>query len=470
MGEPLDLHLGFDRSAGAPGRSLENALRDGIRAGRIRAGSRLPGSRTLASDLGLARGTVVQAYAQLVAEGWLLSAAGSGTRVANVSLNEPQQRPRSRPAASGAPVTEWRPGIPDLSSFPRTAWSGSLRRALATASNDALDYTGPTGLPVLRIAIADYVSRTRGVLCDPDGIFVVAGFTQALALLARTLRRRGAQVIATENPGLAHHRRVLRAAGLDTVPLTVGSDGADPGDATGQAALLTPGHQHPSGVVLTPQHRYRFIAWARQNDAYLIEDDYDGEFRYDQRPVGAMQALAPDRIIYAGSTSKSLAPGIRLGWLVVPETLRRDLTDVVLEGGASVSAMNQLALSDLLTHGEYDRHVRRMRLVYRRRRLELADRLAHVSSTGLTGIAAGMHALLPLPSADDERQLVHVGRRRGLHLVGLHSDGYWHDPDDQRQPAALILGYAAPPAHRWKAALADLTDHLAGATGPAKSH
>ncbi|SIM57686.1 PLP-dependent aminotransferase family protein [Micromonospora cremea] len=458
MVESLDLHLEFDRGAGFPGRSLESALRESIRTGRLRAGSRLPGSRSLATDLGLARGTVVRAYAQLVAEGWLVSAPGSGTRVAAVPHDPPGSRREPQPSTVSGPVIELRPGIPDLGSFPRTVWAGSVRRALATASRSALDYTEPTGLPGLRAAVAGYLARTRGVLCDPDAVVITAGFTQGLSLLARALHRRGLRAIATENPGLPHHRMVLRAAGLTVTPLTVGAGGADPDEAAGQAALLTPAHQHPTGVVLAPQHRYRFIAWARKHDAFLIEDDYDGEFRYDQRPVGAMQALAPERIVYAGSTSKSLAPGVRLGWFVVPEPLRRDLAAAILEAGAAVSAIDQLAMADLLTHGEYDRHIRRMRLTYRRRRAELADRLAEVTTIPLEGIAAGMHALLPLASAAQERRLVQAGRRQGLHLIGLHSNGYWHDPADERQAAALVLGYAAPPSHAWKAALTGLAE------------
>jgi GntR family transcriptional regulator/MocR family aminotransferase len=453
--ESLDLHLEFDREVGFPGRSLEIALRDSVRAGRLAAGARLPGSRSLAADLGLARGTVVRAYAQLAAEGWLVSAPGSGTRVADVPREPPGSRRASRPASGSGPAIEWRPGVPDLSSFPRTAWATALRRALATASNSSLDYAEPTGLPVLREAVAGYLARTRGVLCDPDGIVITAGFTSGLALLGRALHRRGARIVSTENPGLARHRAVLRGAGLTVSPLTVGPDGADPDEAAGQAVLLTPAHQHPTGVVLAPGHRYRFLDWARRTDGFLIEDDYDGEFRYDQRPVGAMQALAPERIVYAGSTSKSLAPGVRLGWLAVPAPLRRDLAAVIAEAGASVSALDQLTMAELLTHGDYDRHIRRMRLVYRRRRAELAARLAEVTSVPLQGIAAGMHALLPLASAAEERRLIEAGRRLGLQLTGLHGNDYWHDARGERQ-AALILGYAAPPAHAWPAALASL--------------
>ncbi|MCX5065863.1 PLP-dependent aminotransferase family protein [Micromonospora lupini] len=456
MAKSLDLHLEFDRGAGFPGRSLESALRESIRTGRLRAGSRLPGSRSLAADLSLARGTVVQAYAQLVAEGWLVAAPGSGTRVADVLHDPPGPRGQRRPLPPAGPMIELRPGVPDLGSFPRAAWTDSVRRALATASRGMLDYPEPTGLLGLRTAVAGYLARTRGVRCDPDAVVITAGFTQGLSLLARTLHRRGVRAIATENPGLAPHRVVLRAAGLTVTPLSVGTGGANPDDAAGQAALLTPAHQHPTGAVLAPEHRYRFVTWAREHDAFLIEDDYDGEFRYDQRPVGAMQALAPERIVYAGSTSKSLAPGVRLGWFVVPEPLRRELTKMIMEAGAAVSAIDQLAMADLLTSGGYDRHVRRMRLTYRRRRSELADHLAEVTATPLEGIAAGMHALLPLASVATERWLIQSGVRQGLQLIGLHGNGYWHDPVDERQAAALVLGYAAPPNHAWQEALSGL--------------
>jgi GntR family transcriptional regulator/MocR family aminotransferase len=350
-------------------------------------------------------------------------------------------------AGTGAAI-ELRPGIPDLGSFPRTVWATALRRALATAPNSAFDYPEPAGLPVLREAVAGYVARTRGVRADAEAVVITAGFTAGLALLGRVLRRRGGRVVAAEDPGLVRHREVLRAARLTVAPLAVGPHGAEPDGASGQAVLLTPAHQHPTGVVLAPQQRYRFIDWARRNGAYLIEDDYDGEFRYDQRPVGAMQALAPERVVYAGSTSKSLAPGVRQGWMIVPAPLRRDLAAVIFEAGAAaVSVLDQLAMADLIVRGDYDRHVRRQRLAYRRRRSQLAAAI----NEPLRGVAAGMHALLPLESAADERRLVDEARQRGLVLTGLHHNGYWHEPAGKA--AALILGYAAPPAHLWPEAL-----------------
>jgi GntR family transcriptional regulator / MocR family aminotransferase len=405
MTEGLDLHLGVDKGASFVGRALETALREAVRSGRLHAGARLPGSRSLAADLGM--------------------------RLA----------------------VDLRPGRPDLSSFPRTDWASSVRRALAAAPYEDLDYAEPAGLPALRAAVAGYVTRARGVRADAGAVVITAGFTPGLALLGRVLGRLGMGTVATEDPGLGRHRDVLHAAGLATVPLEVGPSGADPGGLApgGLAAVLTPAHQYPRGVVLGARNRSAFADWARREDGFIVEDDYDGEFRYDQQPVGAMQALAPDRVVFAGSTSKTLAPGMRLGWLVVPPALRVPLLDAVAELGASVPAVQQLAMADLIGRGGYDRHIRRMRLAYRRRRAELARVAA------LEGVAAGLHALLPAESAEQERALIARGRRAGVALQGLHADGYWREPGGDR-PAALIIGYATPPPHAWSRALEALAE------------
>jgi GntR family transcriptional regulator/MocR family aminotransferase len=283
-----------------------------------------------------------------------------------------------------------------------------------------------------------------------------------LAVLARALRRIGVREIATEDPGLARHRRLLCASGLRTVPLRVGAAGADPAELSEQAGavLLTPAHQHPRGVVLAPHRRVGFVAWARRRAGYLVEDDYDGEFRYDQQPVGAMQALAPDRVVFAGTTSKALAPAIRLAWLVVPAALREPVLAEAADSGAAVPAIDQLVLADLLGRGDYDRHVRRVRLVYRRRRAELAARLAAVTATPLDGVPAGLHALLPVADAQRERALVQRAAREGIQLQGLHTDDYWHSPGED-QPAALVIGYATPPRHDWRRSLDGLVELLA---------
>ncbi|WP_246126832.1 MocR-like pyridoxine biosynthesis transcription factor PdxR [Embleya hyalina] len=456
------------RRAAGTGRSLEDALREAVRSGRLAAGTRLPGSRALASDLGLARGTIVRAYTQLAAEGWLIGSSGSGTRVAHV--NVPESVDVDRRSERAPTEHRWRvdlrPGRPDLASFPRTAWATSVRRVLARAEAGVLDYGDFEGSATLRASVAAYAARARGVRVTPDAVVVTAGFSHGLALLARALRDSGVREAATEDPGLARHRELLTAAGLTCVPLPVDEFGADPADLTAETgvALLTPAHQHPSGVVLSPARRGEFVAWARRTEGFLIEDDYDGEFRYDGRPVGALQALDPERVVFAGSASKALAPGLRLGWLVVPPALRAPVSAAIRDSGAGVSVIEQLTLADLVARGDYDRHVRRVRAVYRRRRGELADRVRAVTGLVLGGAAAGLHALLPVPSAEHERRLVAAGAYVGLRLQGLHTSGYRHPPDPSA-PAALVLGYATPPPHAWRQAL-DLLGDVLEAEGP----
>ncbi|MFI1379750.1 PLP-dependent aminotransferase family protein [Embleya sp. NPDC020886] len=455
------------RRATGAGRSLEDALREAVRSGRLAAGTRLPGSRALASDLGLARGTIVRAYTQLAAEGWLTGSPGSGTHVAHVNVPGPSDDDRRRECAPEK--RRWRadlrPGRPDLASFPRTAWTAGVRRVLDRVEAERLDYGDFEGSATLRTSVATYAARARGARVTPDAVVVTAGFSHGLALPARALRGMGVRHAATEDPGLARHRELLTAAGLTCVPLRVDEFGADPAGLTAETgvALLTPAHQHPSGVVLSPARRGEFVAWARRTEGFLVEDDYDGEFRYDGRPVGALQALDPERVVFAGSVSKTLAPGLRLGWLVVPPALRVPVSAAMRESGGGVSVIEQSTLADLVARGDYDRHVRRVRSAYRRRRGELADRVAAVTGLALVGVAAGLHALLPVPSAEHERRLVAAGEYVGLRLQGLHTSGYRH-PADASAPAALVLGYATPPPHAWSQAL-DLLGDVPAAEG-----
>jgi len=465
----LDLHL--DLGPGGPGHALETALREAVRSGRLPAGARLPGSRSLAADLGISRGTVVQVYAQLMAEGWLVGATGSGTWVADVPVESLGRESRLAEPA-GPPFPEgwygkWWPadlrsGRPDVSSFPRGLWAAGVRRAVASAEARAFDYGEPAGAPALRVAIAGYLARTRGVRATAGSVVITSGFSQGLALLARTLCRLGARAAAAEDPCLPRHRELLRAAGLRVDPLPVDADGAAPAGLRGDTALalLTPAHQYPSGVVLAPGRRAAFTDWAGRYDGYVIEDDYDGEFRYDGQPVGALQALAPDRVVFGGTAAKALAPGMQIGWLVVPPALRGPLLETAWDLAGAVPAIDQLALADLIERGEYDRQVRRMRLAYRRRRAELERRLASVTRTPLAGLAAGLHALLPVGSAERERRLIADGERAGLAIHGLHTNRYWHVPDESR-PAALVIGYAAPPPQAWRRSLELLTGLLA---------
>ena len=337
---------------------LERAIRSAIRDGRLVAGDRLPSTRALAADLGLARGTVAEAYAQLTAEGFLTARPGAPTRVAfGIAVTPPQPEIVS-PAI---PHFDLQPGTPDVSAFPRAAYLRALRRALAAAPDSALGYHDLRGRPELRAALAAYLGRARGVLADPDRIVVCAGFNEALGLLAEVL----AGSLAMEDPCLHHHRAIVRAAGRRIVPMAVDEQGAQPVEA--DAALLTPAHQFPLGATLAPARRAAFVAWARERETVVIEDDYDGEFRYDRQPAGALQGLDPEHVVYAGTASKTLAPGLRLAWLVLPRALVEPVLEAKARAGGT-AVLEQLALAELIGSGAYDRHVRRMRTRYRRRR------------------------------------------------------------------------------------------------------
>jgi GntR family transcriptional regulator / MocR family aminotransferase len=454
----LDLHL--DLSGTRVRLGLEAALREAVRTGRLLPGARLPSSRVLASDLGLARNTVAEVYSQLVAEGWLTARTGSGTSVADRNPADPD----SAPAARAEPARlryDLRPGVPDLSAFPRQAWQATARRVVAAAPDRLLDYPDPQGLPRLREVLAGYLARARGAAADPAHIVICAGFAHGLAVTCRALRASGARTLAVEAYGHQAHRDIARAQGLLLRPLSVDRDGAVIGGAHGvdgaDAVLLTPAHQYPLGMTLHPRRRREAARWR----GLVIEDDYDGEFRYDRQPVGALQALAPDHVVYAGTASKSLAPGLRLGWLIVPPRLLDAVTAQLAADPSGPPGPHQLTLAEFIASGGYDRQIRRARLAYRRRRDRLA---AAVGRQGehVTGIAAGLHAVLGLPGPDIERRLVERAARRGLAVTGL--EGYRADgagPREDGGRAGLVIGYGRPPEHAYTTALARLCAVLA---------
>jgi GntR family transcriptional regulator/MocR family aminotransferase len=454
----LDLHL--DVSGGRVRDGLESALRAAVRSGRLPAGTALPASRALARDLGIARNTVVDAYGQLVAEGWLAARHGSGTWVAE----------RTGPPAAGPPAQppdpvrairyDLRPGTPDVSAFPRAAWLAAARRALARAPAPELSYADPRGLPELREALAGYLARARGVAVTPERVVVCAGYAEGLDLLCRALRVRGAGEIAVERFGVHIHRQIAAATGLLLRPLEVDDRGAVTSTLADEgAAVLTPAHQFPLGVALHPQRRRQVVDWAASTGALVIEDDYDGEFRYDRQAVGALQSLAPEHVAYAGTASKSLVPGLRLGWLVLPARLVDDVVAVKQAAGRLSSSIDQLTLAELIDSGGYDRQVRRARLGYRQRRDRLVSELARrVPQARVTGIAAGLHALVSLPGGMQEQDAVGEAARRGLAVQGL-GDFRVGSPDHD---PALVVGYAAPPGHAFTTALARLCAVLRG--------
>ncbi|MBV1945591.1 PLP-dependent aminotransferase family protein [Streptomyces sp. BV129] len=447
----IDLHL---EPAGSSGlrRGLTDALRDAVRTGRLAPGTRLPSSRTLAADLGMARNTVAEAYADLVAEGWLTARQGSGTRVADRAVTPAgaegapvRRRPPGRPTHSLVP------GTPDLAAFPRTEWLKAARRALTAAPNDALGYGDPRGRPELRTAVAGYLARVRGVRTDPGSVLITAGFSHALRLLGTVLRGRGARTVAVESYGLDVHHDLLARANLTTTALPYDQLGTDTGALRSEGAvLLTPAHQFPMGTPLHPDRRAAVVDWARRTGGLILEDDYDGEFRYDRQPVGALQGLDPGHVVYLGTASKSLAPGLRLGWMVVPPALMAEL--VAAKGHSdTVGVLDQLTLAEFLTSGAYDRHVRAARQRYRRRRDALAAAVAdRAPEVTVTGIAAGLHAVLRLPPGT-EQAVVRAAVWQGLALHGLAF--YRHRQAVAEPLDALVVGYGTPPDSTWPTVL-----------------
>ncbi|MFK0170286.1 PLP-dependent aminotransferase family protein [Streptomyces sp. NPDC090306] len=446
----VDLHL----EPAGPGvrRGLTDALREAVRGGRLAPGTRLPSSRSLAADLGVARNTVAEAYADLVAEGWLTARQGSGTRVAERAV-APPAGPAARRRVPGPLRYDLVPGTPDLASFPRAEWLRAARRALADAPAQALGYGDPRGRPELRAALAEYLARVRGVRADPDRIVVCGGFAHALTLLGGVLRRRGARTVAVESYGLDIHWDLLARTGLGTRPVPFGERGTETGalaDLGASALLLTPSHQFPMGVSLRPEQRSAAVEWAGRTGGLILEDDYDGEFRYDRQPVGALQDLDPEHVVYLGTASKSLAPGLRLGWMVLPASLTEE---VVAAKGVSdtCGVLDQLTLARFLTSGAYDRHVRAARLRYRRRRDALVAALAeHAPDVRATGIAAGLHAVLRLPPGT-ESTVVQAATWQGLAVHGLTR--FRHPASTAPRVDALVVGYGTPPDHAWAGAL-----------------
>nr|BEK70321.1 PLP-dependent aminotransferase family protein [Kitasatospora purpeofusca] len=455
-----DLHLDLP-ATGSRRSALMDALREAIRSGRLAPGTRLPPYRALAADLGIARNTAADAYAELVAEGWLTARQGSGTTVAERAEPVPPTRAR-RSSRPPRPAHDLRQGQPDAAAFPRTAWLAAGRRALTAAPNEAFGPGDPQGRRELREALADYLARARGVRTDPDRIVVCSGFAHALRLLfdgpRAVLPARTAGSLAVEGYGLAFHRGLLAAAGATTRPLPLDEHGARVGglaeDPEIRTALLTPAHQFPTGGPLHPGRRAAVVDWARGRGGLVLEDDYDGEFRYDRQPVGALQGLDPERVVYLGTASKSLSPALRLGWMVLPDHLVDRVLAAKGEREAWASALDQLTLAEFIDSGGYDRHVRRMRRRYRDRRDRLVGALAeHAPHIEVTGIAAGLHAVLRL-APGTERSVLKAAAYRGLVLDGLAD--YRHPLlAAEAMPATdgLVVGYATPPDHAYPAAL-----------------
>jgi GntR family transcriptional regulator/MocR family aminotransferase len=434
---------------------IEARVRDAIRSGRLPAGTAVPPSRQLADELGLSRGVVVEAYQQLTAEGYLVSQVGSFTRVAPGVARNPTSTATSAPAASSA-LIDFRYGQPDVTQFPRAAWLRSLRRALIESPHDRFTYRDGRGADELRVALSDYLNRVRGTWTSPDNMVVCNGFAQAISLITWVLAARGITTLAVEDPSDHESRRAAQEAGLRVVGIPVTADGIDVArlEASGaDAVLVTPAHQFPTGALLGPEQRAALVAWARARDAIIIEDDYDAEYRYDGTPVGSLQGLAPDHVIYAGTASKTLAPGLRMGWMIVPPHLVAAVAQRKREVDRGSPVIEQLALADFVSRGELDRHLRKMRPLYRARRDVLLEALgAALPELEPVGIAGGIHVFAWLPPHIRPAAIVPAALDRGLVIEGMGDYRMSGERD------GLIFGYGKlddDAIHRGVAILAD---------------
>lgn len=435
----MDIHLALDRTA--PLRAqLERELRAAIRSGRLRAGAKLPPSRVLADELQVSRGVVVEAYSQLVAEGYLVARSGDGTRIA---AGLAQQPPAPPAPSQDAPRIRYdlRSGLPDLSLFPRREWQSAMTIAVREIPDAALSYGSRRGLRQLRVAVSDYLARVRAVVADPERIFISAGAAHGMLVLWQTLRQRGAKRIAVEDPAWPSIPATIVQAGLEPVPVAVDECGLEVSQLERinvDAVALSPAHQYPTGTVLAPQRRAQLIAWARRHGGLIVEDDYDAEYRYDREPIASLQGLAPDCVAYVGTTSKTLAPAMRLGWVLAPSHL---VGEMAAENGvarAVPSAVTQSAYATMLERGDVDRHLRRTRRRYHERRNALIDALEHsLPRASVSGAAAGLHLIAWLPEGSDEAEITDTAARRGVAIHTLHQFCALTAP----RPPALLLGY-----------------------------
>jgi GntR family transcriptional regulator/MocR family aminotransferase len=443
-------------------KQLEHELRDAIRSGRLAPAATLPSSRALAGQLRVSRGIVVEAYEQLVAEGYLASRPGGLTQVARAATAT-----TARPAGL-APVrfaVDFRPGRPDVDQFPRAAWLRSVRRVLNETPSERFGYLDGRGIPELRVAVADYLNRVRGASADPEDVVVCTGFAQGLRLATQVLCAAGSRRLAVEDPSDPEYRAAARSAGLEVVGVPVDEAGLRVDRLVGSGAdvvLVTAAHQYPTGGVLPPERRAELVDWSARRPGIVIEDDYDAEFRYDREPIGSIQGLDPGRVIYAGSASKVLAPGLRLGWLVAPSSLVDRLAAAKVAADLGSPAMDQLVFADFLARGELDRHLRRMRPIYRRRRDALLAALKrHLPDVKPVGASAGLHVLAWLPPDLDEAAVIAAAASAGIGIAGLAARRI-----DPAGPGGLIFGYGAIVEEAIDAGVRRLADIVAELRSP----
>ena len=434
-------------------------LRESIRRGRLHPGARLPATRSLATQLGCSRWVVVQAYEQLTAEGYLTSQTGSGTRVRGVPTS------RSQPPSLASEERSWRfdfrTGVPDLAQFPRVEWVRATRRALAEASSSSLDYGDPSGLGSLRESVADYLGRVRGADTAAVDIGITSGSVNALAIVSGALAARGIFRIGVEDPGWIPLRDPFSGSGVQPVPIPVDGDGLVVDQLIERdlrAVLVTPVHQFPVGTVLSAQRRIDLLRWAERVDGLVIEDDYDSEYRYDRGPLGVLQGVSPEHVLLIGSLSKSLAPGVRLGWMAGPPSWRETLQQSRRGVDVGVSVIIQATFGEFLRSGGFERHLRRMRKEYVGRRSALIDSLATSLPAAITrGIPAGLHQMVDLVETPAPA-LARACERRDVRIYPLHRYCLAARPPRGYPESTVVLGFGAISARRIPAGIAAMAE------------
>ncbi|WP_214415709.1 MocR-like pyridoxine biosynthesis transcription factor PdxR [Sphaerisporangium fuscum] len=440
---------------------LAARLRLAMADGRLPVGSRLPATRVLAAELRVSRGVVTEAYQRLAEEGHLAGRGRAGTVVVSVPVAV-TAAPASAPSADRPPGGEvfavqpgpevfeamraatarvdLSPGRPDLAAFPRTAWLRAERSVLGELSAADLGYGDPGGAEPLRLAVAAWLARYRGIRVDPGEVLVVAGVSQALALVAQVLAAEGIGEVAVEDPGSLGVRQHLNRWGMATPPIPVDAEGVRVEElrASGApAVLLTPAHQFPTGVVLGGRRRREVLRWAGEG-GLVLEDDYDAEHRYDRPPVPALRATLAEGVFYAGSVSKLLAPALRVGWLLPPPGYRDALVAAKRYADLGNAVLPQLVLARLMESGDMERHLRVLRRRHQRRRdAMIAAIRAHLPGAVVHGAAAGLHLMVTFPDAVADTELAEASFARGVKVHPLS----WHSSRGDRQ--GLVLGYAA---------------------------
>lgn len=457
-----ELPLSIDRHGGVGiGRQIEDQLREKISSGALPAGTPLPSTRVLAEDMAVSRGVVVRVYRQLAAEGYIALRQGANPCVKSVrtAVGLPVRRQNG---STEKYRFDLRPHLPDLASFPRAAWLRAQQRALQSASTHDVASTDGLGLWALRIELAAYLGRSRDVAVRPETLVVTAGTSQSLGLLARALAVEGVREIAFENPSCALHHAALRQAGLEPRGIGIDEQGLIVSElsATGlEAVVVCSTDQFPTGARLSESRRSELIDWATDSGGLIIESD--SELREDNAKA-PLQKHAPDRVIYLGSVRKALGPGLRLGWAVIPTRL----VPTVQELSASllhVSGFDQLAFADFLSHGDYDRHRRKMRVVYRQRRAAAIDALRSAfPGLSIVGPAAGLHVVLLTGSTGLARIVCAVAGERGVALDSICA----HTLPGYDGPDGILVGFGQVPEAAITAAVAELRQAFTAASGP----